>query len=303
MKNLVGLVLVIFLVTVAMQSKAQVFDPTLGPRAWKKENTGQREAITLTHIREADVFWSTRIWREIDLRQKINLPLYFPLDSAVHGKRSFIQILFDNYFINPANFGPDGIKLYRNSEFESTYTYDEILRIVQRKDPVQKVDDFCNLVDTVTELSFMEIKPKIIKVQLMEDWFFDKQRSVMDVRILGLGIYVQDYVPASGMDPNCSMSVFEKYEAIENSYSQIWFFFPQIRQDLAALECYKRQNDAARLSYDDIFLQRIFSSYIIKEENVYDRNIKDYTAGLDALLEAENIKNKVFEFEQNVWQY
>jgi gliding motility associated protien GldN len=301
MKKLVGLILFGFFLSYTAQ--AQVLDPVLGPRAWQKENMEQSDAIILTHIREADVMWSTRIWRELDLRQKMNLPLYFPIDSAVHGKRSFIQVLFDTYLINPANYGPNGVKLYKNSEFEQVYTFEEVQRIVQRRDSVQKVDDFCNLIDTVTEKMFSDIKPEIYKVMLMEDWFFDKQRSIMDVRILGLGLKFPDYSPTTAMDPNCQMSVFESYQQVPNSYSEVWFFFPQIRQELAVLECYKRQNDAARISYDDIFLQRIFSSYITKEENVYDRSIKDYTAGLDALLEAENIKNKIFEFEQNVWQY
>jgi gliding motility associated protien GldN len=298
--------LLLFLLFVGLFSSnsiGQVFDPVLGPRAWKKENTEQRDAITLTHIREADVMWSTRIWRELDLRQKINHPLYFPLDSAIHGKRSFIRILFDNYLNNKANFGPNGVKLYMNSEFEVVYTFDEIQRIVQRTDSVQKVDGFCNVTDTVVTKYFSDLMPRIVKVKLMEDWFFDKQRSIMDVRILGLGIEIQDMSVRNSVDPNCGVAVFEDFEYIPNSFSEIWFYFPDIRPDLAVLECYKRQNDAARLSYDDIFMQRIFASYIYREENVFNRKISLYTSGLDALLEAENIKTKIFEFEQNVWQY
>ncbi len=301
MKKLTGLI--VAFVFLGFYAQAQILDPVLGPRAWKKENVKQREAITLTHVREADVMWSTRIWRELDLRQKINLPLYFPLDSAVHGKRSFIQILFDEFLINPANFGPNGFKLYKSSEFEEPYTYEEILRIVNRRDSVQKVDEDCNLIDTVAEKLFSDIKPELVKVRLMEDWFFDKQRSVMDVRILGLGLVFPDYSPDNQNDPNCDVSVFSGYSPVEGSYSEIWFFFPYIRPTLAVLECYKRHNDAARLSYDDIFMQRIFSSYIYKQENVYDRKIHDYTAGLDALLEADKIKNKIFDFEQDLWQY
>ena len=82
-----------------------------------------------------------------------------------------------------------------------------------------------------------------------------------------------------------------------------WFYFPQMRSTFAKHECFKRKNDAARVSYDDIFLSRMFGSYIIKEENVYDRYIKDYTAGLDALLKAEKISNEIEEFEQVLWEY
>jgi gliding motility associated protien GldN len=301
MKKLAGLI--VLFIFFGEFANAQILDPTLGPRAWKKENVKQREAITLTHIREADVMWSTRIWRELDLRQKMNLPLYFPLDSAIHGKRSFLQILFDEYLSNPNNYGPNGVKLYKSSEYEEVYTFDEVQRIVNRRDSVQKVDEDCNLIDTVAEKLFSDIKPEIVKIRLMEDWFFEKQRSVMDVRILGLGLIFPDYSPENQNDPNCDVSVFSGYTPVEGSYSEIWFFFPEIRPTLAVLECYKRQNDAARLSYDDIFMQRIFSSYIYRQENVYNRKISDYTAGLDALLEAEKIKNHIFNTEIDLWQY
>lgn len=300
MKKFAGLVVVILFL--GMFAQAQVLDPVLGPRAWRKENVKQREAITLTHIREADVMFSTRIWRELDLRQKINLPLYFPLDSAVHGKRSFVAILYDEFLSNPTNFGPNGIKLYKSSEFEEVYTQEEISHIVNRHDSVQIIDEYGDIKDTLAKREWSSTKPEIVKVRLMEDWFFDKQRSVQDVRILGLCIIVPDYTTKTDIDANSGQAVFDGYEKLSSS-SEIWFFFPQIRPTLSVLECYKRQNDAARLSYDDIFLQRIFSSYIYKQENVYDRLISDYTADLDALLEAEKIKNNIFEEEQNLWQY
>lgn len=303
MKKLVGIFVIIMLSAFALQLQAQVLDPVLGPRAWKKENVGQREAIVLTHIREADVMWSERIWRELDLRQKINQKLYFPLDSAVHGKRSFIRILFDNYLNNPNNFGPNGVKLYKSSQFEQVYTWEEIQKLVNRSDTVQVVDDDCNLVDKVAYKYFQDVQPELYKVRLMEDWFIDKQRSIMDNRILGLGIEVPTYAPENLTDPNCQVSVFNDYSKVEGAESEIWIFFPQIRQDLAVLECFNTHNDAARLSYDDIFLQRIFSSYIYKKENVFDREISNYTAGLDALIEADRIKDEIFKQEQDLWQY
>lgn len=305
MKKFVGLLLLVFLSTLISHAQVLEPDPVLGPRAWEKENNEQREAIVLTHIREADVMWSTRIWRELDLRQKINQPLYFPIDSAVHGKRSFIQILYDLYLNNENNFGPNGVKLYKSSQFEEIYTYEEVMRWILPGDTVPVVNTMtCDDSSMFVNKDWNEIKALTYKVQLMEDWFFDKQRSVMDVRILGLGLTFQKYTPTFTTVPACfDATTFKELEIVLGVKGEVWFYFPQIRQELSVLECYKRQNDAARLSYDDIFLQRIFSSYIIKEENVYDRSIDMYTAGLDALLEAEAIKAKIFQFEQDVWQY
>ena len=294
--------------------QAQVLDPELGPRAWKKENVEQKgKAIELTHIREADVMWATRTWREIDMRQKINHPLYFPVgDSAIHGKRSFVQIIYDLY-LDSANFmknynDPLGVKLFETSQFERECTWEYISTNILSSVSVIRIDPVTCDVDTnfVTQPGWLdEIKPSLTKVKLMEDWFFDKQRSIMDVRILGLGIKFPEFSPQTIMSPSCGQLTFSQFDPNPdpNAGQQIWFFYPQLRDDLAVLECYQRHNDAARLSYDDIFVQRIFESYIYREENVYNRSILDYTLGLDALLEAEKIKNDIFEFEQNVWHY
>jgi hypothetical protein len=69
------------------------------------------------------------------------------------------------------------------------------------------------------------------------------------------------------------------------------------------LQVFNRSNDAERRSFDDIFLKRFFSSYITKESNVYDRRIEDYKTGLDALLEAQKIKEDMINFEHDLWEY
>jgi hypothetical protein len=68
-------------------------------------------------------------------------------------------------------------------------------------------------------------------------------------------------------------------------------------------EVYNRWNDAERRSFDDIFWKRLFGSYITKESNVYDRNIQSYAKDMDGLLEAERIKDDLFKFEHNLWEY
>lgn len=289
---------------------SQVLTPGEGPRAWKKDNVQDRQsAIELTHIREADVMWSTRIWEEIDLRQKSNLPLYYPLDENLHGKRSLIQVIFDLY-INKSNVNnPNGVKIYEDWQFEKVLTWEEIKSIVIQSQEVIFVDVLtCEKINKIDSPDWRnQIKPNIIKIRLMKDVFFDKQRSVYDERILGFALVIPTY-ETSITDQTCQNGITEKgftgFNLLGSEFdSEIWFFFPQLRDDLALIECYKRQNDAARLSYDDIFLQRIFTSYIYREENVYDRQISDYTNGLNALLEAERIKNKIFDFEQDLWHY
>ena len=83
-----------------------------------------------------------------------------------------------------------------------------------------------------------------------------------------------------------------------------WVYFPEARNYLINAEVFNLvKNDAERRTYDDIFMKRMFSSTIVKESTVYDRNVSDFMVGLDALLEAERIKEELFNFEHDLWEY
>jgi gliding motility associated protien GldN len=299
------IIVVIFLFTF-LGSSAQVLDPEYGPRAWKKENAKQEVAVTLTHIREADVMWSKRIWRTIDLRQKENLPLYYPLKEVTLGKRSFVQIIYD--LLKDPNYD---LKAYSTYELMSEIPNEEALGMfaIAKEFDSLYVDDagICQgKMNNIYRQDFQKVKPQITKIMLMEDWFFDKQRSVMDVRILALAIEIpiskikEKQVYCDGIGQN--LVVYGDWE-FAGGTSKVWFFFPDLRDALASNECYKRHNDAARITFDDIFLKRTFQSYITREENVYDRFIDEYKSNLEALLEAEKIKEDMRNLEMNLWQY
>lgn len=110
----------------------------------------------------------------------------------------------------------------------------------------------------------------------------------MDVRIIGI-CPVTDNFDEKG-----------NFRGVEPMF---WIYFPEARPIFAKTEVFNRFNGAAQLTYDDLFWKRIFSSYIYKVENVYDRKIVDYSQGLDALLEAEQVKKDIFDFEQDLWEY
>jgi gliding motility associated protien GldN len=129
---------------------------------------------------------------------------------------------------------------------------------------------------------------EVHRLWLKEEWFFDKQRSVMDVRILGICPLVNSY------DENDNLLGYEQ---------MFWIYFPEARPVLAQSIVFNRHNSAERRTYDEIFWKRQFGSYIHKEENVYDREITDYASGMDALLEAERIKNELAEFEHSLWEF
>ena len=83
-----------------------------------------------------------------------------------------------------------------------------------------------------------------------------------------------------------------------------WVYYPAARQTLANEMAFANGNDAASRSWEDVFESRYFNSYVIKESNVLDRRIEGYlTNGRERLMEAERIKQEIFNFEQDLWSY
>ena len=134
---------------------------------------------------------------------------------------------------------------------------------------------------------YSEFDPnKVTRIRIKEDWYFDKKKSQMLVRIIAI----------------CPVMIKERNDE-EFKEPLFWVYFPEARPTLAHAEVFNRNNDAARRSYDELFMKRFFNSYVYKESNVYDRRISEYAQGLDALLEAERIKMELLNFEQGLWEY
>jgi len=284
MKKILFLVLVSALVFgIKLSTKAQVLEGPPRDGIYDKTATVQMQPIPYVPLREADVIWSKRIWRTIDLREKMNQPFYYPM-TPQNGWRSFVQIILD-----ALKEGTITAYSGTNDQFLYPITYKELMDKLQtaQKVTLKRPDNPDEEFDTIISKPFYASDIK--KLRVKEDWVFDKQRSQLEVRILGICPVKDNY------DDNGN------YRGPEPLF---WIYFPECRNILAKNEQFNLKNgSAARLSYDDVFMKRLFSSYIYKEENVYDRQITDYSLGVDALLEAEKAKTSLFEFEQNLWEY
>lgn len=253
-----------------------------------KEHTEKRKPMPYEYLREADIMWSKTIWRRIELKEKINHPLYFPTEKMEHDRRlSLIHIILEGIHSN-------GLTAYdRNgyNEFGTVITEKEVLERLGQRQVIQNVED---LEGNVTEKKIDEpAKPSDVKSYLVKElWYFDKQRSVLEVRIIGI-CPIREYYRDDDVDQ-------------QNPLQKIvcWIYYPEARKLFSTYEVFNVKNDAQRLSFDDIFQKRIFSSYIQQESNTYNnRLISEYAIGLETLLEAERIKENIFNFEQDLWEY
>jgi len=266
--------------------------------AFKKEKHHNKKVQQYAALRQADVMWSRKIWREIDLRQKINHPFYYPENDGVghtiEDRKSLIDVIYSAILEGSITAYGNPV---RDDEFREPMTPEEIKAIGGAKEEWISVPDWEAraegdpeaMKDTLNKEPFN--RNSIKKWRLKEEWFFDKQRSVMDVRIIGLAPLQEDRDEVTNQLTGTFSPLF-------------WVYFPEAREVLINAEVFNSvKNDAERRTYDDIFWKRMFGSTITKESNVADRKVNEYMIGLDGLLEAERIKAEIFNMEHDLWEY
>jgi gliding motility associated protien GldN len=234
------------------------------------------------NIRESDAQFQKRVWREIDVREKRNLFLASPKGRLIDALMDAIAAgELTAYDPLPTKDDPNG------DAFGTPLTAAKAKAKLADSSLVNIID--ANGEKTGSKMVAGDFQPdSIVKFRIKEDWIFDKQRSVFEPRIIGIAPLFRQKV---GDD------ITLDYQPA------FWIYFPEARHVLATKEAFNRNNDATSLSLDDIFLKRLFSSYIVKESNDQDLRIKDYATGIDKLYESERIKKQLMEYELNLWEY
>lgn len=254
-------------------------------KPWIKENTPTRRVVPYTHVREADVMWHRRIWRTIDLREKINHPLYYPI-TPIQDRKSLYDVLKEGVLEGTITAYSDDA----GDEFTVQLTKAEAKNKMGELKAKDNFDEFGEIIEGATDSVYEDYSSQdIVEYRIKEDWFFDRERSIMDVRIIGLAP-VRDNI-----DPNSGES--------KGKLVMFWIYFPEARYVFANYDVFNRQNEAEKRTYEDIFWKRMFSSYIYKRSNVYDRNNRMYLKGLDLILESDNIKEDMFNMEHDMWHF
>lgn len=247
----------------------------------KNEDEEQKAPVELPHVEREDVIWSKTVWRELILKEKMNLPLYYPT-VPMDGRISLIDLMLE------------GIE----KSFKTAYEDDELTTPLSY---AQIKEKFGAMADTLTrrnsetgEMEKITVSAEmhtdeVKRLQIKELWYFNKRTSRLEVRIIAL----------------CPIREYAKDE-MEGLQKRVlfWIDYGEFRDLFAKRRVFNFQNDAMRMSFDDVFLKRYFSSRIIKESNTYDnRSIQSYSTGMDAVLESDRIKKEIFEYEQDLWEY
>ncbi len=245
----------------------------------KRSLVFEAKVLPYEALREADIPWSKKMWRVIETREKINIAFRNP-------DRPLFKILVDG--INNGN-----ISAFRDEDFKELMSVEDVKKQIFRVDSFTYYDPE-TYVETVkvaeNEINYEDIK----RYRVKEIWYFDKEASMLKVRILGISP-LHETVDALTGELKYELPLF-------------WIYYPEIRDVLAKETVVSDYNDMFPMTWYDLFENRMFSSYIFKTTNVLDLRLADkfeksLDPNMDILLESERIKEELFNFEQDLWSY
>lgn len=255
--------------------------------AYDKSTLTMRTPLPYEHLRYDDAFYAEKVWRELDLREKMNKTFTYE-SMEDNGSQIFVNMLMRAVMNGE-------VEAFTDDRFTTKMSLDAVQQAVAGsldtvpKYDVKQIDKVVGYV--VTRKSF---DPKDInKIRLKEEWVFDREASRMFVRILGLGLLKTEYFPNTNKERGTS--------------SLFWVYYPDLRPLLVKNEVYNTKNMGQnRMTWEELFESRMFSSYIVKStiDNPQNKLIRNYIKDpILQLLEGDNIKEKIFNFEQDLWSY
>lgn len=251
-----------------------------------------RTPLPYEYLREDDAVYREKVWREIDTREKMNLPFRYSANED-NGNQRFISILFKAIQDGPDN---GGVTVFDpvDDRFTTPMTVADVAKKIAGE-PVQ-----VPIYDSLGNVTgYKETTPEVnldsfYKFEIKEEVIFDKESSRLFWRILGIAP-IKNVITSQGVNLG--------------ETPLFWVYYPDMRPIFAKYEVYNGKNYGARMSWEELFESRMFYGRIIKStlDNPFDQQLSQQQGLKDnrilQLLEGENIQNKIFNYEQNLWSY
>jgi len=264
--------------------------PSLRPNSAVERNlVKDKTPLEYEYLREDDQLYKQVVWRNIEVKEKMNLPFNYDADED-NGNQRFIYIL-----LNAIKNGDLSVFSGMNDRFTVPMKTSEIADLMVGKTYTMQVPDWAKdpsgatMKDTILRDEFNA--NTIETYQIKEEVIFDKESSKLHFRILGIAPMVTRKDDAGN---------------VKGQIALFWVYYPDARPILAKYEAYNPRNYANRMSWEEIFESRYFTSYITKStlNNPLNKSIAGYIADpLLRLIEGDNVKDAIFNFEQNQWSY
>ncbi len=243
------------------------------------------------YVDDRDVLWAKTTWEAVDLDERVNFPLYYPIDTVNIGsdRRSLYDVLISSVKSGKLK------DIYTDSYFTEKRTLKDLSATIRRVDTTDLGIEQLNAGETVSA-EFIEIREltaqDIAEYHIKGLWYFDKRQGELKYRLLGIAPVAPDVNFIDDEEPDL-VPLF-------------WVYFPHVREILHVAKAFNRKNTYKPISFDDILNSRRFSSVIYKEDNEQgDRKVEDYINdnALLQLLESQRIKESIRDFEQDMWNY
>lgn len=256
--------------------------------AFDKSFVSDRTPLPYEHLRWDDALYTEKVWRELDLREKMNQTFRYAAEDD-NGSQLFVDILLKAV-------RRDSIMAFSDDRFTQPYTKEELMGLTSGGMPettaVMDPNDINKVLKyVVTQKSF---DPKSVnKIRIMEQWIFDREASRMFSRIIGIAPLKTEYLP-NGQERGQSV--------------MFWVYYPDLRPTLAKYEVYNPKNMGyGRMTWEELFESRMFASYVTKStlDNPSNRTIRQMFPKdpILQLLEGDNVRERIFNYEQDLWSY
>ncbi len=247
----------------------------------------EEDLLEYYEIEENDVLWSKVVYEFIDLNEKLNFPLLFPVDDDknIIGRKSLWRILKE-YISSKTELAQgnnlNDIEIFSSDDFTKKLTNSEVLDLMSYEQISRRTN--------TTKREYVKSN-QIGGYNIKGMWYFDRKYSELKYRLLGIQ-------PVGSNTEDLKRQDFKKRES-----PYFWIWYPTLREMLHKEMVYNDRNSATSISFDQLLISRRFNSYIYKEDNVYqNRKIGDYKKpGLQSILESERIKKEILDFEQDMW--